>query len=122
MRKGAIGQLICQHVIAHSHDSGKPLLQLYSNINTLHHEQFFQHRDLRKKTRNKNYLAQWPLLDFCIVSADFYLSVLDVLSKRVQNCQLITTYSSLKLSLEKAIEVLPNIVREAGGQGCKKHL
>jgi len=47
---------------------------------------FFQERDLQKSTQCRYLLDQQSLIDFCILSADFFQSVLDIRVKRVQNC------------------------------------
>jgi len=37
---------------------------------------------LHKYSRGRNLLDKWPLIDFCVVSPDFFLSVLDVRVKK----------------------------------------
>jgi len=51
---------------------------------TLNHEHFFQYRDLRTYTWCRDFLGQRSLIDFCIVSAELFQSVLNAHVEEVQ--------------------------------------
>jgi len=61
-----------------SNDNGRLLLQLCCNSALCIMNTFFQHRDVHEYTWCRDSLDQRPLIDVCIVSADLFLSVLDI--------------------------------------------
>jgi len=76
--KGVIGP----HGDADVNDNGRLLLQLCCNNALCIMNTFFQHRDVHKYTCCRYSMGQRSLIDFCIVSADLFRSVLDVRVKR----------------------------------------
>ena len=76
--KGVIGR----HGVAGANENGRYLLQLCSSNGLSIMNTFFQHRDVHKYTWNRPSMGQKSLIDFCIVSADLFSSVLDVRVKR----------------------------------------
>jgi len=74
--------VIGRHSDGDVNENGRLLLQLWCNNALCIMNTFFQHRDMHKYTWCRDSLGQWPLIDFCIVSADLLHSVLDVRVKR----------------------------------------
>ena len=76
--KGVIGR----HGDPAFNENGRYLSKLCCNNGLCILNTFFQHRDVHKYTWYRPSIAQKSLIDFCIVSSNLFLEVLDVRVKR----------------------------------------
>ena len=92
-RKGVIGRCVDPTF----NENGRYLLHLSCSNWLCIMNTFFQHRDVHKYIWYKPNMAQKSLIDFCIVSPDLFLEVLDVRLKR--GAELSTDYNLVACSL-----------------------
>ena len=74
--------MIGRHGVAGVNENGRYLLQLCCDNGLRIMNTFFQHRDIHKYMWNRPSMGQKSFIDFCIVSAGLFSSVLDVRVKR----------------------------------------
>ena len=132
-RRVAMGKFVAYKLFGHIWgNSGKILFALSKNCLLLHlcNEQcititFFQHRDLHKYTWCRDSLVQRSIINFCIVSADFFWSghsCWKFVSKELHNCRPLTTRWSTVYAWRKQQDLYQRAryhkVGGPGGQGC----
>jgi len=74
--------VIGRHGDVDVNDNRRLLLQLCCNNTLCLMKTFFQHRNMHNYTWCRDSLGQLSLIDYCMVSADLFRSVLDVCVKR----------------------------------------